>query len=148
MSPLDMARSCIDVLEAENPSHLSASPAARSYIAVTFVNECIEADNPEMKARNTRYFDSLFFTAELEIALLREERLTKEMSPEPGDICMIYTDSRYHWSIIERVANNRLYTIEYNTDEIREKYKVWRKPGGWPLEKVSYILRPKVLRVA
>lgn len=146
MSPLDAARSCIGTV-AKNPGNLSNSPAARSHLAAMFVNNCMEADHPEMKVRNTHYFSSLVFTAAAEVSLLREEGLAKGTPPQPGDICMISIHGRYHWSIIERVEGNRLYTIEYNTDEVRKKYEVWRKPGGWPVEKVTYILRPKLLRI-
>lgn len=146
MTPLDEARlnearSYIGV-QAKNPSRLSANPAARSHIAGVLVNEWMGAHNSALRARTARYFDSLVFTAEAEISLLRELGLASEIPPQPGDICMISIDGRYHWCIIEYVIGYRIYTIEFNTDEVRDEYKVWRKPGGWPLEKISYILRP------
>lgn len=143
MSPLDIARLCIGS-QASTINDINSDPTLRSHIAGLFVKDCIDAYNRCVKAYNGQRFASLLFTPSDEFPPLREEGLASGTPPQPGDTFMISINGHWQRGFIERVEGGRIFTIEFNTDEVRDKYEVWRKPDGWPIEKISYLLRPKV----
>lgn len=74
----------------------------------------------------------------------RFDPIPKGETPQPGDLFWLNIQGRRsHSGFIEHTDENRIYTVEDNTDEDRgsEGYKVYRKPEGRLISSIGSFMR-------